>query len=488
MFPANAGNGSGNGNGNGSVSTPIEQPAKAQTHELGPSVRPPRRLRLSAVCPHILDFPSVGIVARRIALAALATCALIACRWAAYQLRFDFAVPQEYQTQLHDHWIWIIAVQLFWLLVFRQFSGIYCYFSLVEVRYLAYATIFSGISLYAVHYHDPGLAAPKGVILVECLLSFLALGGMRVLWRLYHEHFSPTRRNGSHVQRKVAIIGAGDVGANLVHELYARPNLGLLPVVFLDDDRKKWGSRIHGVPVVGSPDRVERYKGKFGFEEVVFAMPSASAKRIGEIVGLLQTAHLKYVTVPSVDQLTSGAVRVTQLRAVNVEDLLGREPIDLEVDQIGNILKGRVVVVTGAGGSIGSELCRQIASFRPQRLLLVEQSEVQMFQIEQELVRLGHKALVTPVIADILDEPRVRAVLGQHKPAAIFHAAAHKHVGMMEIQPGEAIKNNALGTALLAELAAEYGVEHFVMISTDKAVNPTSVMGASKRLAEVFLE
>jgi FlaA1/EpsC-like NDP-sugar epimerase len=431
------------------------------------------------------DLPRLG---RRFSLAALAACLLVACRWLAYELRFDFDVPAEYQTQLYGYQLGVTCLELAWLVLFRQFSGIYRYFSLEEARYLAYAMALSGISLYAVRYFDIGFTPPKGVILIQCLLSFIALGGVRVAWRLGYERFGANRRNGSSSHRKVAIIGAGDVGASLVRELHARPNLGLLPVAFLDDDRRKWGSRIHGVPVVGGPERVERYKAKFRLDEVIFAMPSATPRRVSEIVGLLHEAHLKHVTVPSIDQLTSGAVRLTQFRAVKIEDLLGREIIDLKVDQIGNVLTDRVVMVTGAGGSIGSELCRQVARFHPRRLLLLDQSEVQLFQIEQELVHLGQEAVVTPLIADILDEARLNAIFACHKPAVVFHAAAHKHVGMMEIQPGEAIKNNAFGTALLAELSALHKVERFVMISTDKAVNPTSVMGASKRLAEVFLE
>ena len=208
-------------------------------------------------------------------------------------------------------------------MLFRQFSGIYRYFSLEEARYLAYATVLSGVSLYAVRYFDLGFAPPKGVILIQCVLSFIALGGVRVAWRLGYERFGANRRNRSSSQRRVAIIGAGDVGAGLVRELHARPNLGLLPVAFLDDDPRKWGSRTHGVPVLGGPERVERYKTKFRLDEVILAMPSASPRRVSEIVGLLQQAQLKHVTVPSIDQLTSGAVRLTQFRAVKIEDLLG---------------------------------------------------------------------------------------------------------------------------------------------------------------------
>jgi FlaA1/EpsC-like NDP-sugar epimerase len=403
-------------------------------------------------------------------------------------LRFDFDVPLQYEAQLHHHWIWIIPLQLGFLLLFRQFFGVYKYFSLPELQNLAYAMALCGVSLYGLRFLDIGFSPPMGIILVQSMLGFLALGTMRLAWRVVHEQYFSRKNHDCFAARKIAVIGAGDVGARLVRELHARPNLGLVPVVFLDDNRRKWGSSIHGVPVVGAPEEVQSQKEKLGLEEVVIAMPSCTPKRLGQVVAILQKARLKYVTVPSIDQLTSGSVRVTQLRPVRIDDLLGRESIDLRVDQIGGVLKDRTVMVTGAGGSIGCELCRQVAGFQPRRLLLVDQSEVQLFQIEQELIKLGHGSIIVPVIADILDQPRMHAVMQQHCPAIIFHAAAHKHVGMMETQPSEAIKNNALGTAALAELALDHQVERFILISTDKAVNPTSVMGASKRLAEVFLQ
>jgi FlaA1/EpsC-like NDP-sugar epimerase len=222
--------------------------------------------------------------------------------------------------------------------------------------------------------------------------------------------------------------------------------------------------------------------------EVIIAMPSAPAKRIGEIVKVLQQTRLRFETVPSLEQLALGKVKVSQLRPVQIQDLLGREPVKLETENIRNILKSRVVMVTGAGGSIGAELCRQIAAFNPQRLLMVERSEVQLFPIEQELIEAGHGGVVLPLVADILDEPRMRYIHQRFSPQVVFHAAAHKHVPMMENQPSEAIKNNTLGTARLAEMALEAGVERFVFISTDKAINPTSVMGATKRLGEIFLQ
>jgi FlaA1/EpsC-like NDP-sugar epimerase len=425
---------------------------------------------------------------RRGIVVVLAAAVLTLSRWLAYEFRFDFAVPLEYQVQLYKHWVWVVPLQLAWLFVFKQFSGIYKYFSLPEIRSLALAMFCSGLSLYSLRYVELGYYPPRGVILVQCMFGFVAIGGMRTAWRVAHERYYSRKRTVCLPERKIAIIGAGDAGASLVRELYARPHLGLVPVAFLDDNEHKWGSNVHGVPVIGAPEDIGRKKEKLGLEEVVIAMPSASPKRLGEVVGLLQKARLNYVTVPSIDQLTSGAVSISQLRPVRIEDLLGRESIDLRLDEIGGVLKGRTVIVTGAGGSIGSELCRQVASFHPQRLLLVEQSEVQLFQIEQQLIKLGYGPLIVPIIGDILDRARMRAVIRQYRPTVVFHAAAHKHVHMMEIQPGEAIKNNCLGTASLAELAVEFGVERFVMISTDKAVNPMSVMGATKRLAEISLQ
>ena len=432
----------------------------------------------------------LGIVVRRILLVVLFSVVLFACRWLAYQIRFDFEVLPEFQSQLARHWVWVIPLQLFCLLAAGQFSGIYRYFSIPDAQRLALAMFASGGLLFGMQVVDPNLAfaPPRGVVLLQCIFGFLALAGIRTGWRVAYERWLSRGKKVCSRDRPVAIIGAGDAGSSLIGELRAHPHLGLVPVAFFDDDLHKRNSHIHGIRIYGPPETLAQVRRKISFEEVIIAMPSASPKRLAEVVGLLQKAHIKYTTVPGIDQLTSGGVSISQVRPVRIEDLLGRESVDLHVEQIRGVLAGRSVMVTGAGGSIGSELCRQVAGFQPAQLLLVEQSEVQLFEIEQELLQLGHGAMIKPLIADILDGPRMRNLLSTYRPAVIFHAAAHKHVSMMEIQPSEAIKNNALGTAQLAELALECGVERFVMISTDKAVNPTSVMGASKRLAEVFLQ
>ncbi|MDA7512466.1 polysaccharide biosynthesis protein, partial [Verrucomicrobia bacterium] len=254
------------------------------------------------------------------------------------------------------------------------------------------------------------------------------------------------------------------------------------------DDPGKKGMRIFNIPVIGTPEMLEDGQINLGLEAAVIAMPGASARRKGEIIKLLQKLHLPFTTVPSMEQIATGQVKVSQLREVEISDLLGRESVEIDKSGIQSMIQGRVMMVTGAGGSIGSELSRQIALFNPSRLLLLDQSEVQLFQIEQELMDRGFGGVIKSLVVDILDELRLRHVFERFQPEIIFHAAAHKHVPMMEAQPSEAIKNNSFGSACLARLAGEFEVERFVMISTDKAINPTNVMGASKRLAEMYVQ
>ncbi len=407
----------------------------------------------------------------------------------AYELRFDFAMEGAYREQLLRYLPWIVALKLVLLYLFGQFEGLLSYFSLPDLNRLFQATALAfAIALGVWLVSGGAYAPPRGVLLSDFFISFLGLAVTRLGFRLLRERYLAPHSRHNPLARRVGIVGAGDVGASLANDLFTKRGLGLLPVAFFDDDPKKWGSRIHGVTVVGAPEVILKQNEALQLEQVIIAMPSAPAKRIGEIVKLLQQSRLKFATVPAMDQLATGQVKVSQLRAVEIQDLLGRTPVNLETGNIRATLAGRTVLVTGAGGSIGSELCRQIAAFGPERLLLVEQSEVQLYAIEQELIGLGYGGFIVPLIADILDAPRMRAILLEHRPAVLFHAAAHKHVPMMERQPGEAIKNNSIGTARLADLALEYGVGRFVMVSTDKAVNPTSAMGATKRLAEVYLQ
>ena len=408
----------------------------------------------------------------------------------AYALRFDFIVSPEYQRQFWWSLSWILPVKLLLLHSFRQFAGLLSFFSTPDLSRLFAAMVSSSALIWVARILEFGTigAPPRGVILADFVLSFVILAAERLSFRLVRERFLTPQSVVRSRARRVGIVGAGYVGASLARELTVKRGLGLEPVVFFDDDKDKWGRRVHDIPVVGPPEALLDADKKFDLEEIIIAMPSSSAKRIGEVVRILQETRIKFETVPSMDQLATGKVKVSQLRSVQIQDLLGRDPIQLEMENIRQMLTGRVVMVTGGGGSIGSELCRQIASFNPARLLVLDQSEVQLFPIEQELVELGYAGVILPLVADVLDAGRMAYVFERFKPEVIYHAAAHKHVPMMEQQPSEAIRNNSLGTMLLAELALKHGVDRFVMISTDKAINPTNVMGATKRLAEVFVQ
>ena len=426
---------------------------------------------------------------RFVLLLVVYTAGLSATWWLAHLLRFDFDIPSPHREEMLPNFLWALPLKLVLLFVAGQFSGLLSFFSLPDLRRLSYSMVVSSVAILVIgRFVGSPYIVPRGVVLIDFVLSLSTLGLIRVGFRLVRERYLSPQSRPQRRMRRVGIIGAGSVGASLARELMMKRGLGLNPVAFFDDDRKKWRSRVHDIPVVGPPESLLNPKLNLELEKAIIAMPSATAKRVGEVVKVLQQAHLSFETVPALDQLATGQVRVSQLRQVEIQDLLGRDPVKLDTDNIRDILHGKIVMVTGAGGSIGSELCRQIVTFHPQRLLLVEQSEVQIFVIEQELIQAGHGSIILPLVADVLDQPRITYIFERFRPDVIFHAAAHKHVSMMESQPGEAIKNNVLGTAQVAELAVTHHADRFVLVSTDKAINPTSVMGATKRLAEIFLQ
>ena len=414
---------------------------------------------------------------------------LTASLWMAYELRFDFVVDHSYSQERLFVLLWLVPLQLILLGLFQQLTPLLGYFSTPDLARMFHALIISSITASLVWIlWGESFAPPRGVIALDFVFSLVGLTGVRLCLRTLRESVSVSSKREKGRARRVAIIGAGDAGAVLAHELALKPGYGLDPVGFFDDDPRKLNSRVHGIPVLGPPEKLLSLSSKLDITEAIIAMPSAPAKRVGEIVRILRQAHLQCKTVPSLDQLALGQVRVSQLRDVEVQDLLGREKVELETENIRSYLHNRVVLVTGAGGSIGTELCRQIATYSPARLLLLDRSEPQVFQIQQELISLGHGERIVPLVADILDLGRMENIFSQFRPAVVFHAAAHKHVPMMEHQPGEAVKNNSLGTAQLADMAFDFAVDRFILISSDKAINPTNVMGATKRLAEMYIQ
>ena len=427
----------------------------------------------------------------RIGLVLFYAAGLAGSLWLGYQVRFNFAVPADTERTFPLVFAWLIGFKLFCLWRFRQFDALLGYFSLSDFSRLSWVLLATSFFVFAVSTQlGSDYAPPRGVVLADFSFSLLALTAIRLAFHQAGRDRGAVRVPVQPHQRarRAGIVGAGLVGTALAQEFAERRDLGLQAVAFFDDDRMKWGKHVHDVPVVGAPEILLGGKMDLELEEVIIAMPSAPAKRVAEIVEMLNRLQIKFSTVPSFYELTTGQAKVSQLRAVEAQDLLGREQVRLATEDIRYLLRDRIVMVTGAGGSIGSELCRQIASYLPRLLLLVEQSEVQLFQIEQELIDSGWGDLIVPLAANVQDESRLEQIFRRYDPDTVFHAAAHKHVPLMETQPGEAIKNNALGTLRLAETCLRHHTDRFVLISSDKAINPTSVMGATKRLAEMCVQ
>lgn len=333
---------------------------------------------------------------------------------------------------------------------------------------------------------DAGRRLPRSVPFIDGLLTLMVVGGTRFSVRVMAHR---QRRLGRTEDCKaVLIVGAGDAGAMIVREMLTSRHINFDPVGFVDDDPAKQNKSIHGIPVLGTRKDIPTLVAKLDVDEVVIAIPTAPGKVIREIRTLCEAARVPSRTMPGMYEILSGQISVSQLRTVDIEDLLRREPVKINSQDVAKMLAGRRILVTGAGGSIGSELCRQIVRSGPSGLVLLGHGENSLFQIEQELRRLGPKTALNVVVADIRDLPRMEAVFEQTKPQVIFHAAAHKHVPMMESNCEDAITNNVVGTRLLLRLSERFGVERFVMISSDKAVNPTNVMGATKRVAEKMVQ
>jgi FlaA1/EpsC-like NDP-sugar epimerase len=329
---------------------------------------------------------------------------------------------------------------------------------------------------------------PLGILAMSFALAFLSLVGARALRRLQGEAHERRMRAAGIERHRVLLIGAGAAGVIVAREIANRPDLGLAVVGFLDDDRRKVGSRIGGLTVLGTTADVRAVAERKRARRALITIANASGSEIRRIVALCCDAGLDTKIIPGIHQIVGDTVNLARIREVAIEDLLGREPVQLDEEVVGSSIRSRVVMVTGAGGSIGSELCRQVCRFGPERLILVERFENALFEIHRELTAGFPQVMIEPKIADVCDASRMDRVFAAARPDVVFHAAAHKHVPMMEWNPGEAIKNNVGGTRVVGDLADKYEVQRFVLVSTDKAVNPTSVMGASKRVAEIYLQ
>ena len=415
----------------------------------------------------------------------------------ALALRFDTLEIGPYLQQL---WIVVpllIGVRLPLFYLFGLYRRVWRYASINELLSVVMAVFSSSVIVAFVIF---GLAFPLGIVkwfprsllVVDFLLSIPLSGGIRFGLRLLS-----TRRIGgragelkrpSDTQKRVLIVGAGDAGAIIARELRDNPGLGILPIGFVDDDERKLGMRIHGLKVLGTRDNILYLITQEAIDEIIIAMPTAPGKEIREIIKICQQGGVMARTVPGLYELIDGSLSVSQVREVQLEDLLRRAPVTIDMDEISGHLSGQVVLVTGAGGSIGSELCRQIAPYSPQQLLLLGKGENSIFNIHLELSNSFPAVNLVPIIAGITDRLKMQRIMAEYRPRIVFHAAAHKHVTLMEQNPDEAVANNILGTQSVAEAAAQHGVQKLVLISTDKAVRPTSVMGACKRVAEMLMQ
>ena len=325
----------------------------------------------------------------------------------------------------------------------------------------------------------------QGVFMADLFATFLLLGGLRVVIRLYYEEFRTVEAGRL---KRLLIVGAGNAGEALLRDIHRESPAQYEVIGFIDDDPAKQGTTIHGISVLGTVERLPKICADRNIEEIAIAMPSASHRELRRVIQVCEGTKIRFRTVPSLTDIASGRYRVSQIRDVDINDLLGREAVQLDLDEIYAFAKDRIIMVTGAGGSIGSEMCRQLCKFDPKLLLLVEQAENPLFYIEQELRQRFPAVRLIAVICDIADRTRVMQIFEKYKPQIVIHAAAHKHVPLMELNPGEAIKNNVTGTQNIADAADQFGATNFVMISTDKAVNPTSIMGSSKRIAEMYVQ
>ncbi|WP_099361183.1 polysaccharide biosynthesis protein [Fredinandcohnia onubensis] len=368
--------------------------------------------------------------------------------------------------------------------IYRLYKRAWEYASIGELISLAKAITFSIITLAVVQYLVIGNVYVR-VLMLTWMMHILFIGGSRFSWRIFRDSFI----KDTIVKKRTLIVGAGAAGTMLARQLQQNHDLDLKPVAFVDDDVKKQNLQIYNVPVLGGVSSIEEIVKMKDIENIIIAIPSLSKKELNEIFQECSKTSAKTQIMPLIEDVMLGKVTVNSFRDVQVEDLLGREPVQLDTESISEKLTGKTILVTGAGGSIGSEICRQVSKFNPKKLVLVGHGENSIYLIDMELRnKYGTQFEIIPVIGDVQDRARMFEVIEKHSPDVVYHAAAHKHVPLMEYNPKEAVKNNVFGTRNVAEACDAFGVKNFVLVSTDKAVNPTNVMGATKRMAELVIQ
>ncbi len=419
--------------------------------------------------------------------------------WLAFVLRFEGLPDLAYLKLLFLTWPYVVGFQYLVLAAIGVQRMAWRYVGIGDAKRIllglalataALAALRFGFAPFREHAYLRYALIPLGVLGMDFTLAFLGVTGIRVLRRMLSER---EERDRKHLRRGVTkkrtlLLGAGRAGVLVAREVAQNPHLGMQVVGFVDDDPGKRGIRIQGAPVLGGIDDLRKVVYEKEVEQAVITITAAPGEAIRRIMGLGEAISLPMKIIPGIHEILEGRVNLSRIREVTIEDLLGCESVELDLDAIRTFVQGKRVIVTGAGGSIGSELCRLVARFGPETLVLLEQAENALFEIHSELRRDVSEVPTVAVIADVCDGARVERIFTEHRPQVVFHAAAHKHVPMMEWNSCEAIKNNVFGTRTVAEAAHRHGTGAFVLISTDKAVNPTSVMGASKRVAEITIQ
>ncbi len=413
---------------------------------------------------------------------------------AAYLIRFEFAMSLDDIWQLRKTLLWIVPLKLFIFFGLGLYRGMWRFTGVRDFWKLAQACFVSMLLIMAIVlfiYRFEGFS--RAVFILDGGLTFFLAGGLRMAIRLYFASQMRFQENGrlfyqpKH-QTRVLIVGAGAAGEKILREIFENYQIHYDVVGFIDDDPVKQGRSIHGVPVLGHLDDMHRIIAGKNIDEILIAIPSASGEEMRRIIDICKGCNILYKTLPGIGEIIDGRVSVKVLRDVRYEDLLGRPPVQLDTTGIRSYLDGRTILITGCGGSIGSELCRQVIKYQPHSLILVDASEANLFHIQMELQHELYYQNCTTILGHVQDRQLMMSVFRKFRPQVVFHAAAYKHVPMLEKNPWEAVTNNIVGSKIVMELAAECDVKRFVLVSTDKAVKPTNVMGASKRVAELLLQ
>lgn len=432
--------------------------------------------------------------------AALDSVVFAAAFFCAYLLRFGWPIPEAHIPAFQASLPIVLVVKLLVFLGFGAYATLWRYASINEAMRLIRAALAASLALIAIWYVI-NIRVPAGVVFLDFMLSVLLCGIGRMGPRLARERLNPTVLEGMPrtlrrlvapeirgPERRILIVGAGDAGETLVREMCRNERIGYLPIGFVDDNPAKKGLRIHGLKVRGGREDIPRLVAQHGVDEILIAIPSATAEVIRPIAEICRATGAKLKILPDLASLVHGPPRMADVRDLRIDDLLGRPRIELNTDEVSAYVKGRRVLVTGAGGSIGSELCRQILRFNPQMIILLGRGENSIFAIYQEIApRRGDTRLVE-VIGDVINKRKLHGVFERYQPEIVFHAGADKHVPLMELNPDEAVLNNVLGTRNIIEVCEDFGAERLVCISTDKAVGPTSIMGCCKRVAELYVQ